>query len=114
MIYYKIFVLIPFIDRIESYEYTNSQLYLATIFFTAMIFLFPTIAFNYMVFASVFIILNTLISPNGQSTYLPIHLQNISAPIWRVLYYLYSYLASIQDHKLSYFKLVLLDHWIVH
>lgn len=40
-------------DRIESYEYSNPQLYLSIIFFTALLFLLPTILIYYVVFASV-------------------------------------------------------------
>lgn len=40
-------------DRIESYEYSNPQLYLSIIFFTAFLFLLPTILIYYVVFASV-------------------------------------------------------------
>ncbi|XP_055305384.1 phosphatidylinositol N-acetylglucosaminyltransferase subunit Q isoform X2 [Sitodiplosis mosellana] len=38
--------------RIESFEYTNPQLYLSTIFFTALLFLLPTNLVYYVVFAS--------------------------------------------------------------
>lgn len=40
-------------DRIESYEYSNPQLYLSIIFFAAFLFLLPTILIYYVVFASV-------------------------------------------------------------
>lgn len=43
----------PVSDRVESYEYTNSQLYLSAMFFTALLFLLPTFLAYYVVFASV-------------------------------------------------------------
>lgn len=39
--------------RVESHDYTNSQLYLATMFFAAMLFLLPTVLLYYVVFAFV-------------------------------------------------------------
>lgn len=38
--------------RVESYDYMNRQLYFATILFTALLFLFPTVLVYYIVFAS--------------------------------------------------------------
>lgn len=46
--------------RIESYHFNNGQLYLATMFFAALLFLLPTISIYYIVFASVSIILAKL------------------------------------------------------
>ncbi|CAO1441830.1 unnamed protein product [Diamesa hyperborea] len=40
-------------NRVESQEYTNRQLYLATLFFTTFLFLLPTVITYYVVFASV-------------------------------------------------------------
>lgn len=48
-----IFFYLAFSDRVESYEYTNSQLYLSAMFFTALLFLLPTFLAHYVVFASV-------------------------------------------------------------
>lgn len=41
------------IERIESHEYSNSQLYLAALFFAALLFLLPTCLIYYAVFATV-------------------------------------------------------------
>ena len=40
-------------NRVESQEYTNRQLYLATLFFTTFLFLLPTVITYYVVFATV-------------------------------------------------------------
>lgn len=56
----RIYFLIE-IGRIESYEYTNPQLYLSTIFFTALLFLLPTNLVYYVVFASVSFIIYDII-----------------------------------------------------
>lgn len=40
-------------DRVESQEYSNRQLFLATLFFTTLLFLLPTIITYYVVFSSV-------------------------------------------------------------
>lgn len=42
-----------FTDRTESQEYTSRQLFLATLFFTTLLFLLPTVIIYYLVFASV-------------------------------------------------------------
>lgn len=42
-----------FLDRIESHDYTNPQLYLATMFFATLLFILPTVLTYYTVFASV-------------------------------------------------------------
>lgn len=42
-----------FPDRVESEQYTNRQLFLATLFFTTLLFIFPTVIIYYLVFASV-------------------------------------------------------------
>uniref|UniRef100_A0A182RDC8 Phosphatidylinositol glycan, class Q n=1 Tax=Anopheles funestus TaxID=62324 RepID=A0A182RDC8_ANOFN len=39
-------------DRVEAHDYMNRQLFLATLSFTVLLFLFPTILFYYIVFAS--------------------------------------------------------------
>uniref|UniRef100_W8CCF9 Phosphatidylinositol N-acetylglucosaminyltransferase subunit Q n=1 Tax=Ceratitis capitata TaxID=7213 RepID=W8CCF9_CERCA len=39
-------------NRVESYNYVNRQLYLATIFFTSLLFLFPTVLVYYVVFTT--------------------------------------------------------------
>lgn len=39
--------------RVESYDYSNAQLYLSTMFFTGLLFLLPTVLVYYAVFASV-------------------------------------------------------------
>ncbi|XP_036319226.1 uncharacterized protein LOC118733777 isoform X1 [Rhagoletis pomonella] len=39
-------------NRVESHNYVNRQLYLATIFFTALLFLFPTVLVYYVVFTT--------------------------------------------------------------
>lgn len=39
--------------RVESYDYSNAQLYLSTMFFTGLLFLLPTVLVFYAVFASV-------------------------------------------------------------
>lgn len=39
--------------RLESHDYMNRQLYLATITFSALLFLLPTVLVYYIVFASV-------------------------------------------------------------
>lgn len=39
--------------RVESHDYTNPQLYLATMFFASLLFLLPTILMYYVVFAFV-------------------------------------------------------------
>ncbi|XP_054730182.1 uncharacterized protein LOC129238960 [Anastrepha obliqua] len=39
-------------NRVESHNYVTRQLYLATIFFTALLFLFPTVLVYYVVFTS--------------------------------------------------------------
>lgn len=46
-----------FADRIESHDYTNPQLYLATMFFATLLFILPTVLVYYTVFASVSCIL---------------------------------------------------------
>uniref|UniRef100_A0A182PS35 Phosphatidylinositol N-acetylglucosaminyltransferase subunit Q n=1 Tax=Anopheles epiroticus TaxID=199890 RepID=A0A182PS35_9DIPT len=40
-------------DRVEAHDYMNRQLFLATLSFTVLLFLLPTILFYYIVFASV-------------------------------------------------------------
>jgi phosphatidylinositol glycan class Q protein len=40
-------------NRVESQEYSNRQLFLATLFFTTLLFLLPTIITYYVVFATV-------------------------------------------------------------
>ncbi|TMW51285.1 hypothetical protein DOY81_003604 [Sarcophaga bullata] len=39
-------------NRVESHNYMNRQLYLATVFFTSLLFLFPTVLTYYVVFTS--------------------------------------------------------------
>uniref|UniRef100_A0A034VRZ2 Phosphatidylinositol N-acetylglucosaminyltransferase subunit Q n=1 Tax=Bactrocera dorsalis TaxID=27457 RepID=A0A034VRZ2_BACDO len=39
-------------NRVESHNYVNRQLYLATIFFTSLLFLFPTVLVYYVVFTT--------------------------------------------------------------
>ncbi|XP_037813892.1 N-acetylglucosaminyl-phosphatidylinositol biosynthetic protein gpi1 [Lucilia sericata] len=39
-------------NRVESHNYKNRQLYLATVFFTSLLFLFPTVLTYYVVFTS--------------------------------------------------------------
>lgn len=39
--------------RAESHDYTNPQLYLATMFFASLLFLLPTVMLYYVVFAFV-------------------------------------------------------------
>uniref|UniRef100_A0A1B0CRJ0 Putative n-acetylglucosaminyltransferase complex n=2 Tax=Lutzomyia longipalpis TaxID=7200 RepID=A0A1B0CRJ0_LUTLO len=39
-------------NRVESFEYKNSQLYLATLFFASLLFLLPTVLVYYVVFAT--------------------------------------------------------------
>lgn len=40
-------------DRVESHEYMNRQLFLATLTFAVLLFLLPTILVYYVVFATV-------------------------------------------------------------
>lgn len=47
----SIFLLIS--DRVESQNYTNRQLFLATLFFTTLLFILPTVLIYYFVFATV-------------------------------------------------------------
>lgn len=42
-----------FPDRIESYDYKHSQLFLATLFFSSLLFLLPTVIVYYVVFSAV-------------------------------------------------------------
>ncbi|KAH8387954.1 hypothetical protein KR093_010574, partial [Drosophila rubida] len=50
---YRVAINIYFVaDRIEAHNYMNRQLYLATIFFSAILFLFPTTLVYYVVFAT--------------------------------------------------------------
>lgn len=46
-----------FAERVESHEYTKNQLFLATMFFAAMLYILPTVFVYYTVFASVSIII---------------------------------------------------------
>uniref|UniRef100_A0A1B0D3N8 Phosphatidylinositol N-acetylglucosaminyltransferase subunit Q n=1 Tax=Phlebotomus papatasi TaxID=29031 RepID=A0A1B0D3N8_PHLPP len=39
-------------NRVESFDYKNSQLYLATLFFASLLFLLPTVLVYYVVFAT--------------------------------------------------------------
>lgn len=40
-------------DRMESYDYKHSQLFLATLFFSGLLFLLPTVLVYYVVFSTV-------------------------------------------------------------
>ncbi|XP_067639700.1 uncharacterized protein PIG-Q [Eurosta solidaginis] len=44
-------------NRVESHNYVNRQLYLATIFFTSLLFLFPTVLVYYVVFTTLRLII---------------------------------------------------------
>lgn len=44
----------PFVsDRMESYDYKHSQLFLVTLFFSSLLFLLPTVLVYYVVFSTV-------------------------------------------------------------
>ncbi|XP_065363710.1 uncharacterized protein PIG-Q [Calliphora vicina] len=45
-------------NRVESHNYMNRQLYLATVFFTSLLFLFPTVLTYYVVFTSLRLCIN--------------------------------------------------------
>lgn len=46
-------MLFIFTDRIEAHNFMNRQLYLSTIIFSTILFLFPTTLVYYVVFATV-------------------------------------------------------------
>lgn len=96
-------------DRIESYEYSNPQLYLSIIFFTALLFLLPTILIYYVVFASVSKVEIRLKKKHDYINDSSI----ISAATWTVLHHLF---INVDSTEIVVFTRILhrqMVHWTI-
>lgn len=89
-------------NRVESQEYTKRQLFLATLFFTVLLFLLPTVIIYYLVFATV----SQLKNVTSIRNYI-----NLFSPQLRFAIYCLTYLMNSLQQKILEFPFLKFLRW---
>lgn len=95
-------------NRIESQEYTKRQLFLATLFFTVLLFLLPTIIIYYLVFATVRIH-SMLFWDNLLKFNFPLS----AASVCHLLPYFHNEIITTENFGVSVSEVLTMDLWAV-